>query len=64
MTKRSQNLLDQVREATTYSDDPSTGPPHLDAEGYLTIPDGPGLGVTLDPDKVARYSRGQVTVFK
>ena len=28
----------------------------LDGEGMLTLPQGPGLGVTLDPDKVARYS--------
>jgi L-alanine-DL-glutamate epimerase-like enolase superfamily enzyme len=28
----------------------------LDAEGYLSIPEAPGLGVELDPDKVARYS--------
>lgn len=28
----------------------------LDQDGYLPIPDAPGLGVALDPDKVARYS--------
>ncbi len=28
----------------------------LDAEGYLNIPDRPGLGVELEPDKVARYT--------
>ncbi len=28
----------------------------LDAEGYLNIPDRPGLGVELDPEKVARYT--------
>lgn len=28
----------------------------LDHEGYLNIPDLPGLGVELDPDKVARYT--------
>lgn len=27
----------------------------LDGAGFLTIPDLPGLGVELDPDKVARY---------
>jgi L-alanine-DL-glutamate epimerase-like enolase superfamily enzyme len=30
----------------------------LDAEGYLPIPDRPGLGFTLNPDAVARYSGG------
>jgi len=27
----------------------------LDADGMLAIPDRPGLGVTLDPDKVEKY---------
>jgi len=49
---------------SAYLDDLSTDPPQLDAQGCLTIPDGPGLGVTLDPDRVARYSGGRVTVFK
>jgi D-galactarolactone cycloisomerase len=28
----------------------------LDGDGRLAIPDGPGLGITLDHDAVARYS--------
>ncbi len=28
----------------------------LDADGYLAIPDGPGLGVRLDPEKLARFT--------
>lgn len=31
-------------------------PWQLDAEGMLPIPDAPGLGVTLDPEAVARYT--------
>ncbi len=31
----------------------------LDADGMLTIPDGPGLGVALDLDAVAHYGRGE-----
>lgn len=31
----------------------------LDAEGMLPIPDAPGLGITLDPNAVQRYSRGE-----
>ncbi|MBM3188708.1 MAG: mandelate racemase/muconate lactonizing enzyme family protein, partial [Chloroflexi bacterium] len=46
-----------------YMDDLSVTPPQLDAEGYLAIPTTPGLGVQLDPDKVKRYSGGQVSVF-
>jgi D-galactarolactone cycloisomerase len=30
----------------------------LDADGMLPIPDGPGLGITLDRDAVRRYTRG------
>ena len=29
----------------------------LDAQGYLAIPQRPGLGIDLDPDKLARYTR-------
>jgi D-galactarolactone cycloisomerase len=28
----------------------------IDADGYLAIPDGPGLGIEIDPSAVARYS--------
>jgi L-alanine-DL-glutamate epimerase-like enolase superfamily enzyme len=35
----------------------------LDAEGYLSIPQGPGLGIELDPDKVARYSPNAKRLF-
>jgi D-galactarolactone cycloisomerase len=28
----------------------------LDADGMLPVPDGPGLGVEIDPDALARYS--------
>jgi L-alanine-DL-glutamate epimerase-like enolase superfamily enzyme len=31
---------------------------HLDPEGMLPIPAGPGLGLRLDPDEVARYTGG------
>jgi D-galactarolactone cycloisomerase len=31
----------------------------LDDDGMLPIPDGPGLGVRLDPDAVARYAGGE-----
>ena len=35
----------------------------LDAEGYINIPDLPGLGVELDPDKVARYTPDARALF-
>ena len=35
----------------------------LDGAGYLNIPDTPGLGVELDPDKVARYTLDASALF-
>ncbi len=32
---------------------------HLDADGMLPIPDRPGLGVRLNPEALARYTRGE-----
>ena len=40
-----------------YIDGLVTTPFRLDEEGCLAIPSGPGLGVELDPDAVARLSR-------
>jgi D-galactarolactone cycloisomerase len=34
-------------------------PWRLDADGMLAIPDGPGLGVALDLDRVAHHARGE-----
>lgn len=39
-----------------YVDELVAEPWHLDVDGMLAIPDAPGLGVTLDPDAVARYT--------
>jgi L-alanine-DL-glutamate epimerase-like enolase superfamily enzyme len=36
----------------------------LDAEGYLSVPQKPGLGVELDPEKVARYSPSAKRLFR
>ena len=38
-------------------------PFYLDADGMLSIPDTPGLGVTLSPDQVARYTPDAATFF-
>ena len=35
----------------------------LDADGMLAIPDEPGIGVTLDPEKVARYTPDAAAFF-
>lgn len=42
-----------------FIDEITAGGWHLDAEGMLAIPAGPGLGLVLDPDAVSRYTRGE-----
>jgi D-galactarolactone cycloisomerase len=42
-----------------YVDEIAVGGWPLDAEGYLPIPDRPGLGLELDLDAVAKYGQGQ-----
>jgi D-galactarolactone cycloisomerase len=41
---------------SAYVDDITESPFRLESDGTLAIPDSPGLGVSLDPGKVARYS--------
>ncbi|RYE08049.1 MAG: mandelate racemase/muconate lactonizing enzyme family protein [Hyphomicrobiales bacterium] len=41
---------------SAYVDNIMAVPFKLDADGMLAIPDTPGLGVALDPDRVARYT--------
>jgi L-alanine-DL-glutamate epimerase-like enolase superfamily enzyme len=41
-----------------YVDEVVAGGWQLDADGMLPIPDRPGLGITLDPNAVARHSGG------
>ena len=45
-----------------YIEEIVTTPFKIDADGMLEIPTGPGLGVTLDPDGVAKYSNTRLTV--
>jgi L-alanine-DL-glutamate epimerase-like enolase superfamily enzyme len=42
-----------------YVDDITAGGWTLDADGMLAIPDRPGLGLELNLDAVARYTRGE-----
>lgn len=41
-----------------FIDEIAQGGWHLDADGMLPIPNKPGLGLTLNPDAVAKYTRG------
>ena len=45
-------------EGSPYIDEIKAGGWALDADGMLPIPDGPGLGIELDHDAVARHSGG------
>ncbi len=42
-----------------YIDSIVADPWRLDADGMLSVPDAPGLGVALDFDRVAHYARGE-----
>ena len=42
-----------------FIDEIAAGGWRLDADGMLPIPDKPGLGLTLDPDAVKKYTRGE-----
>ena len=45
-----------------YVDAIAAGGWRLDNEGMLSIPDAPGLGVTLDMDAVAKYTGGEAFI--
>jgi L-alanine-DL-glutamate epimerase-like enolase superfamily enzyme len=46
-----------------YVDGILTEPFQLDQEGYLPVPTGPGLGVSIDRDKLARYTPDPAPLF-
>ncbi len=48
---------------SAYVDNIMATPFKLDADGMLAIPDVPGLGVALDPDRVGRYSPVYKSLF-
>lgn len=48
--------LVEYKTGSPYIDDIVASPWRLDGEGFLAIPDGPGLGITLDVDAVRRYA--------
>ena len=48
-------------DGSPYVDEIVAEPWRLDDDGMLAIPDGPGLGVRLDMDAVARYADAPVT---
>ncbi len=50
--------LVEYQIGSPYIDEIAAGGWTLDAEGMLSIPDAPGLGLTLDLDAVAKYTGG------
>jgi D-galactarolactone cycloisomerase len=50
--------LVEYKAGSPYVDDLSAEGFVLDADGMLSVPDRPGLGVTLEPDAFARYTDG------
>jgi L-alanine-DL-glutamate epimerase-like enolase superfamily enzyme len=51
--------LIEYKTGSAYVDDIVVGGWTLDAEGMLEIPDAPGLGITIDPEVLKKYSRGE-----
>jgi D-galactarolactone cycloisomerase len=49
---------------SAYVDDIMDRPFSLDADGMLAIPDAPGLGVSLDPERVARFTPNAAALFE
>jgi len=52
--------LVEYKVGSPYVDELTVEGMELDADGTLAIPDRPGLGITLDPDALARYTNAQV----
>ncbi len=57
------NLVEYIG-GSPYLDDLTDTPFALDSDGMLAIPDAPGLGVKLDPDKVAAYAPDAERLFR
>jgi D-galactarolactone cycloisomerase len=51
--------LVEYMTGSPYVDEIAADSWHLDADGMLPIPDVPGLGLTLNMDAVAKYTRGE-----
>lgn len=49
---------------SAYVDDIMTEPFRLDEDGYLPVPSQPGLGISLDPERVERYSPDSRCLFQ
>ena len=53
---------DTSETAIYFAEDIADPPVVLDGEGYIQVPPGPGLGITVDPARLARYTIDRATV--
>jgi O-succinylbenzoate synthase len=58
------NLPGDTSETSYYFHEDIARPPVvLDPDGFIDIPPGPGLGITLDPERMARYTIDREVAF-
>jgi O-succinylbenzoate synthase len=51
------NLPGDISETRNYFHEDIVDPPVvLDAQGFITVPEGPGLGIALDPARLSKYT--------
>ena len=50
---------DTSETANYFAEDIADPPVVLDADGFIRIPPGPGLGITIDPARLAKYAIGR-----
>jgi glucarate dehydratase len=53
----SQPLVHSIDSHLPEQSDDIVTAPHVFEDGHLPVPEGPGLGVELDPDRLAKYAR-------
>jgi len=57
------NLPGDTSETSNYFHEDIVDPPVvLDQDGFIAIPPGPGLGVTMDPDRLKRYTISEESI--
>jgi o-succinylbenzoate synthase len=54
---------DTSETANYFAEDIADPPVVLDEEGFIEIPPGPGLGITIDPARLAKYTIDRATVL-
>jgi D-galactarolactone cycloisomerase len=55
--------LVEYKTGSPYIDEIADGGWSIDEEGMLPIPNAPGLGLELDTDALAKYTRGEPALY-